>query len=163
MYCIVYKKGEKDLSAYSDSDHAGETADRCSTSGIMIEYGRGPIIFSSRKQNTVAQSSTEAEYIAANEAVKGIVWVSQLYKELKIQFNTPVLHIDNEWMDHQGWHLWKAEPGSKRPPIQSPFTRLLSLPALVKSFFSLVCLYCFDLFHVFILRRCNCANPVFGC
>lgn len=72
-YCIVYKQGADKLVAFSDSDHAGDQRDRHSTSGVMIKYGNGPIVFTSKKQTAVAQSSTESEYIAANEAVKEIV------------------------------------------------------------------------------------------
>ena len=52
------------LHAFSDADWAGNQDDRSSTSAYVIFLGSNLISWSSRKQKTIARSSTEAEYRA---------------------------------------------------------------------------------------------------
>ncbi|GKC34542.1 hypothetical protein Tco_1046926, partial [Tanacetum coccineum] len=52
------------LTAFADADHAGCQDTRCSTSGSMQFLGDRLISWSSKRQKSVAISSTEAEYIA---------------------------------------------------------------------------------------------------
>ncbi|MCO5604585.1 hypothetical protein L7F22_058753 [Adiantum nelumboides] len=51
-----------------DADWAGSTTDRRSTSGSMFTLGSATITWSSKKQSTIALSSTEAEYRGADVA-----------------------------------------------------------------------------------------------
>ena len=53
-------KGATELTVYSDADYAGDVDDRRSTSGYVIKLGKSTISWSSKKQTTVATSSTEA-------------------------------------------------------------------------------------------------------
>ena len=63
---LWYPKGSKfDLLGYSDSDYAGCKVDRKSTLGTCQFLGRSLVSWSSKKQNCVALSTTEAEYVAA--------------------------------------------------------------------------------------------------
>ena len=59
---------------FSDSDYAGDTNTRQSTSGFIFMLNGGPIAWSSRRQQCVALSTTEAEYVSASEAVKECIW-----------------------------------------------------------------------------------------
>ncbi|GJR75720.1 hypothetical protein Tco_0088085 [Tanacetum coccineum] len=54
-----------ELVAYTDSDYAGETQDRKSTTGGCQFLGNRMISWQCKKQNVVATSITEAEYVAA--------------------------------------------------------------------------------------------------
>jgi hypothetical protein len=54
-----------DLVGFSDGDFAGCGIDRKSTSGTCHFLGSSLVCWSSRKQSSVAQSTTEAEYVAA--------------------------------------------------------------------------------------------------
>ncbi|KAJ8755226.1 hypothetical protein K2173_019024 [Erythroxylum novogranatense] len=57
------------LLMYSDADWAGDVDGRNSTSGHILYLGGNPISWSSKKQQTVARSSTEAEFkVVANSA-----------------------------------------------------------------------------------------------
>jgi hypothetical protein len=53
------------LHGFSDADFAGRQLDRKSTSGTFQFLGSSLVSWSSRKQSSVAQSTTEAEYVAA--------------------------------------------------------------------------------------------------
>jgi hypothetical protein len=58
-------KATFDLIGYSDADYAGCKIDRKSTSGTCQFLGRSLVYWDSKKQNLVALSTVEAEYIAA--------------------------------------------------------------------------------------------------
>ena len=64
-YGLLYNRGNKDLkiTGYSDSDFAGDTNDRKSTSGETFFMGGLPITWNSVKQHVVALSTFEVEYI----------------------------------------------------------------------------------------------------
>ncbi|XP_048134074.1 disease resistance protein RPV1-like [Rhodamnia argentea] len=84
------------LHAYSDADWAGNSDDRTSTSGFIIYIGANPISWSSRKQKSIARSSTEAEYRAIATTSAEILWVQNLLQELAIHSTQPpIIHCDN--------------------------------------------------------------------
>nr|GEV35468.1 hypothetical protein [Tanacetum cinerariifolium] len=58
-----------DLVVYSDSDYAGASLDRKSTTGRCQLFGCRLISWQSKKQRVVATSSTKAEYVAAANSV----------------------------------------------------------------------------------------------
>jgi hypothetical protein len=61
-----YPKGSTfDLIGYSDADYGGCKIDRKSTSGACQFLGRSLVSWASKKQNSVALSTDEAEYVAA--------------------------------------------------------------------------------------------------
>ncbi|TPX52711.1 DNA-directed DNA polymerase [Powellomyces hirtus] len=70
-----------DLEGYSDSDWAGCPDSRCSTTAFVFIFG-GPVAWQSKRQPTVALSSTEAEYMALTQACKEANWLRQLLIEL---------------------------------------------------------------------------------
>lgn len=44
----------------------------------------------------VATSITEAEIVAANEAVKEIIWLNRLFRDINELKHIPILKIDNQ-------------------------------------------------------------------
>lgn len=56
--------GPLTLTAFSNADWAGDLTDCLSTTGLLVFLSPSPISWSAKKQNTVSQSSTEAEYCA---------------------------------------------------------------------------------------------------
>ena len=58
--------------------------------------GTGAVRWSSKLQNWVTVSTTEAEYVAAVEAAKEAIWLRNLLTELGYKFSTPsTLFVDN--------------------------------------------------------------------
>ncbi|PHT70769.1 hypothetical protein T459_25873 [Capsicum annuum] len=66
------------LTGFTDSDYAGNIDDRKSTSGFLFNLGSGAISGSSKKQEVVALSTSEAEYIATTSAACQAVWLRRL-------------------------------------------------------------------------------------
>jgi hypothetical protein len=64
------------LHGFSDADFAGCRLDRKSTSGTCQFLGSSLVSWSSRKQLSVAQSTTEAEYVAAASCCSQLLWIS---------------------------------------------------------------------------------------
>jgi hypothetical protein len=89
---IKYSKKEGlQLRGFVDSDFAGCEDSRRSTTGWVFTLAGGPISWSSRRQQTVAQSTMDAEYIAAAEAAKEAVWIRNFVNDLRI----PGYHIES--------------------------------------------------------------------
>jgi len=73
---LWYKKGSSfDLAAYCDADYAGDKIERKSTSGSCQFLGQALIGWSCRKQNTIALSTTEAEYVSASSCCSQVLWI----------------------------------------------------------------------------------------
>ncbi len=67
---------KNELVSYTNSDYAGLIDGRKSKSGYIFMLSGGPLSHQSKLQNTVALSSTEAEYMATTEAEKKVLWVA---------------------------------------------------------------------------------------
>jgi hypothetical protein len=85
------------LIGFSDSDWAGSEDDARSTSGYCFSLGSGCFSWSSRKQDIVALSTAEAEFIAASETAKQAVWLRKLLQDVgEDQTKNTVIYVDNE-------------------------------------------------------------------
>ncbi|PNX87842.1 retrotransposon protein putative Ty1-copia subclass, partial [Trifolium pratense] len=65
---LIYGNSELSLKGYTDASFASDKDDSKSISGYVFTLNGGAISWKSSKQATVADSTTEAEYIAASEA-----------------------------------------------------------------------------------------------
>lgn len=94
---ILYKSDSKNdvLHVYCDSDHSGDPKTYRSTTGVVTIFAEGPISWLSKRQTSVALSTTEAEFVAACEAAKEAIWLNRLLREITVLSSVPVLHIDN--------------------------------------------------------------------
>ena len=82
---------------FSDADHGGCKDTGRSTGGYVVKMGTGAVSWSSKLQNIVALSTTEAEYMAAVQAGKEIKWMRNLMLELGIPLpGASSLLIDNQ-------------------------------------------------------------------
>jgi hypothetical protein len=64
------------LHGFSDADFAGCRLDRKSTSGTCQFFGSSLVSWSSRKQLSVAQSTTEEKYVATASCCSQLLWIS---------------------------------------------------------------------------------------
>lgn len=98
-YCLMfngYKTSEVELIGYTDADWGGDLNDRKSQSSYLFEVCGGLISWISKKQDVVALSTTEAEYIAASLATQELLWLRRLLNELGfVQEEAIVLYEDN--------------------------------------------------------------------
>ena len=96
---LVFKHSEcLKLVGFCDSDWGGDPNDRRSTSGycFKISDDSSVIRWSSRKQQTVALSSTEAEYMSISLASQECVYLLSLVKSLGLDLDGPIrLQGDN--------------------------------------------------------------------
>ncbi len=82
-YGITYYKDSSNfISGYCDADYAGDILSAKSTTGYIILLAGGPISWRSKLQSIIAQSTTEAEYIAINAVTKEAVYIKALLEEL---------------------------------------------------------------------------------
>ena len=94
---LWYLKGSTfDLFGYSDSDYAGCKIDRKSTSGTCQFLGRSLVSWSSKKQNSVALSTSEAEYVASGACCAQLLWMKQTLRDYGYEFTKIPLLCDNE-------------------------------------------------------------------
>jgi hypothetical protein len=79
-----------------DSDYAGDVDSMRSTGGYVFLLTGGAISWSSKRQATVALSSTEAEYMAATHASKEALWLKRLIGELGWRQSAVEVFCDNQ-------------------------------------------------------------------
>lgn len=78
-----YKNVNVKLTGFCDSDWGGCVDDMKSTSGYAFSLGSGIFSWASKKQQTVAQSSAEAEYISASLATSQAIWLRRILEDVK--------------------------------------------------------------------------------
>jgi hypothetical protein len=98
LHCGIFYEAKNQLQVhgYTDADWVGNVSDRRSTNGFLFSFGSGAVSWSSKKQPTVALSSTEAEYRGAAIAACEVVWLQKLLSDLGLLVNAPVvIYCDN--------------------------------------------------------------------
>ena len=84
------------INAYADSNWAGCSKTRKSTSGLVIKIGSNSLEFASRTQSSLALSSGEAELYALGSCVAEALHMSKVLQESKICSETPIIvHTDS--------------------------------------------------------------------
>jgi hypothetical protein len=84
------------MHAYSDSDWGADTNHRLSITGVIIMYAGAAIGYKTKYQDTIALSSTEAEFVAACDTAKLVLYFRSLINELDIpQDETTIIYEDN--------------------------------------------------------------------
>jgi hypothetical protein len=94
---LWYPKGSTfDLIGYSDADYVGCKIDRKSVSGTCQFLGRSLVSWASKKQNSVALSTDEAEYIATGLCCAQLLWMRQTLRYYGYKLSKVPLLCDNE-------------------------------------------------------------------
>lgn len=90
--------GSPKIQCYSDSDYAGSGIEGKfrSTSGYIIFLAGGPVIWGSKLQKVVASSTFEAEFVAAAQCCKQLMYLKTLSLELTNETIPAHLHEDNQ-------------------------------------------------------------------
>ena len=83
--------------AFADADWAADPDTCKSTTGYIIKLAQGAVSWVSRKQKTVALSSTEAEYMCVSDTARQAAWIKSLFSEIGFTIE-PIM----TWCDNQG-------------------------------------------------------------
>jgi hypothetical protein len=98
MFLVYGGEEELVVTGYTDASFQTDQDDSKSQSGYVFTINGGAVSWKSSKQETVADSTTEAEYIAASEAAKEGVWIRKFLSELGVfpSISSPLdLYCDN--------------------------------------------------------------------
>jgi len=117
---------DREITGNSDSDWAGRLDSRHSTGAYIILAGQSPVSWSSRKQATVALSSTEAEYMVLNQATKEAIWfrflLSGIMDRQYTNLPSSTIFTDNQGCIAPG-HNPEYHACTKHTDIQHHFVR----------------------------------------
>ncbi|GKF95260.1 hypothetical protein Tco_0287995, partial [Tanacetum coccineum] len=98
-YCARYqaRPTEKHLKElFSDADHAGCLDTRKSTSGGIQFLGDKLVSWMSKKQDSTAMSSAEAENVALSASCAQVMWMRIQLKDYGFNYNKIPLYCDSQ-------------------------------------------------------------------
>ncbi|GKE37835.1 retrovirus-related pol polyprotein from transposon TNT 1-94 [Tanacetum coccineum] len=96
MIGLWYKGSGIETIVYADSDHAGDYVDRKSTSGVCMFMGCCLTSWFSKKQTTLAISTTEAEYVSARKVCQQALWMKQALVDYGVRLDDIPIMCDNK-------------------------------------------------------------------
>lgn len=136
------------IHAFSDSDWVADPVDRRSVTGTFIFLCKNPILWTAKKQRSVAKSSTKAKYKALAYTSMDLAWVKMILHDLGITLRHPlVLYCDNisaiasmanpvfhSRTNHVAvdYHLFMNKPNGKSSPFAS-FPPIINLLLFLRS------------------------------
>ncbi|GKB73275.1 hypothetical protein Tco_0934687 [Tanacetum coccineum] len=85
-----------ELTAFSDADHAECIDTRKSTSGGIQFLGVKLVSWMLKKQDCIAMSSTEAEYVALSASYSQVMWMRTQLKDYGFNYNKIPLYCDSQ-------------------------------------------------------------------
>ncbi|GKC93260.1 hypothetical protein Tco_1158702 [Tanacetum coccineum] len=99
-----------DLVAYTDSDYAGASLDRKSTTGGCQFLGCRLISWQCKQQTVVANSTTEAEYVAASSYCGQVLWIQNqlldiMHTKIFIDNNNTICIVKNPIFHSKTKHI----------------------------------------------------------
>ena len=109
---LIYggQEGELVIRGYTDVGFQYDLDDFRSQSGFVFCLNRGAVSWRSSKQDTMADSTTEAEYIAASDATKEAVWIKNFVFRLGVV--PSITNPEDVYCDNNGAIAQAKEPRS---------------------------------------------------
>ncbi|CAM8908110.1 unnamed protein product [Rhodiola kirilowii] len=100
--CLWYpRNADLRLVGYTNTEFTGNKVDQKSTSGMAQFFGSCLLSWASKKQNLVALSTAEAEYITAAACCAQLLWLKQQLSDYSIIFEyVPILGDTNISKNH---------------------------------------------------------------
>lgn len=96
-YGLCYTPSKSNLVGYSDADYAKDTSTRRSLTGYVFMKNGAAVTWATQRQQSVALSTTEAEFMAACSATKEAIWLKGLLMDInEFNQNSICLNIDNQ-------------------------------------------------------------------
>jgi hypothetical protein len=93
---LLYRKSlDYKLVGFCDADYAGDRIERKSTSGNCQFLGVNLISWASKRQATIAMSTTEAEYISVASCCTQLLWMKHQLEDYQINDNRISIFCDN--------------------------------------------------------------------
>ncbi|CAM8894852.1 unnamed protein product [Rhodiola kirilowii] len=83
------------LEGYTDANFVGDRTERKSTSGMAQFLGSCLVSWGSKKQNSMALSTAEAEYVAAAACCAQILWLRNQLSDFNLHFDQVPIFCDN--------------------------------------------------------------------
>ena len=93
------------LQGYVDANMAGDRDNKRITIGYVFTVGGTPVSWVSKIQSVVALSTIEAEYVAATEASKEMIWLQRFMDELGKKHDMGTLYSDIQSAIHLAKNL----------------------------------------------------------
>lgn len=98
---LIYGKNDNQITGFTDADWAGDLDSRKSTSGYVFTLYGGAISWNTKRQATVALSSTESEYMSAVLGIQEAIWLKALYSEIFLERSMDIpFYVDNKGAIH---------------------------------------------------------------
>eukprot|EP00253_Pinus_taeda_P035104 PITA_35104 len=86
----TYRSTIESLLYLTDADWAGCVDDRKSTSGGAFYIGSRLVSWLSKKQSSIALSTTKAEYVATASCCTQLLWMMQTLQDIQIPYTPPI-------------------------------------------------------------------------
>ncbi|KAH9782268.1 hypothetical protein KPL71_008823 [Citrus sinensis] len=133
-YGLIYRTdGRKEINVegFVDSDYTGDLDKRRSLIGYLFRLSGCTISWKASLHNVVALSTTEAEYTAAVDAIKEVIWLKGMVTDLGYEQRQIIVHCDSQsaiYLSKNQIHHEKT----KHIDIKLPFVRLEVPEGVVK-------------------------------
>ena len=96
LFLLFEGGSELQVEGYTDSDFMSDFDNKKSTSGYVFVCNGSTVSWKSFKQSIIANSTTEAEYVATSDATKEGFWFKKFIVELEVMTSNAIpLYCDN--------------------------------------------------------------------
>lgn len=94
---LMYRRQEQteQIVGFADANWATDQGDRHSVSGYVFQVYGATTSWSTRKQRTIALSSTESECSALSDCICEALWIVKLFQELGVRDQRPVVIFED--------------------------------------------------------------------